>query len=280
MTTISKGSAACGVLCTVLLAMAMSGAAAAEEANGHDWHYGANGDDSSWGGTCATGRQQSPIDIPESGGSGGEVRTINFHYGKSSATITNNGHTIMVTPAAGNSVEIGGKTYQLAQFHFHTPSEHLSEGNHDPMELHLVHVDAAGKPKLVVGVLIDDHLKEGDTPNAVNNPKASRLLDALPLPAHKGDTHTLDGNINVMNLLPISFERHRGEHIEYKGSLTTPGCSEGLTWIVMLYRLHTTPEVLAKFHKIMGDNYRKAQPINGRSVLCCGGGSKEVFTTN
>ncbi len=278
---IAKRRAAYGVLGAAVLAMGMSGAALGEEGKDHDWHYGANGDDSGWGGVCAKGSEQSPIDIPESGGSGGETPTITFHYGQSrGGTITNNGHTIMVTPAPGNSVEIGGKTYQLAQFHFHTPSEHLYAGTHNPMELHLVHVDAAGKPKLVVGVFIDDHLMEGDTPNAVNNPNASRLLDGLDLPAHKGDTHTLDGSINVMDLLPISFERHRGEHIEYRGSLTTPGCTEGLTWIVMFYQLHTTPEVIAKFHKIMGDNFRKVQPINGRSVLCCGGGSKEVFAPN
>ena len=206
------------------------------------------------------------------------MRTINFHYGASGgATITNNGHSLVVTPAAGNSVEIGGETYRLARFHFHTPSEHLSEGSHDPMEMHLVHVDAAGNPKLVVGILIDDHLMEGDTPNAINNPKASRLLDGLVLPAHKGDRLAITGNINLMDLMPVAFERHRGEHIEYKGSLTTPSCSEALTWIAMFYRLHTTPEVIAKFHKTMGDNYREAQPINGRRILCCGGGSSEVF---
>jgi len=282
MTAISKRRAACRVLGAVLLAMGMSGAAIGEEGKGHDWHYSAkgNGDDSSWGGVCATGLEQSPINIPEGGGGGsGPVRPIKFNYGASEgATITNNGHTVVVTPAAGNSVEIGGETYKLAQFHFHTQSEHQEAGNPEPMELHLVHVDAAGKPKLVVGVLIDDHLMESDTPSYINNATASRLLNRLVLPAHKGDTHDVDGTINLMDLLPISFERNRGEHIEYKGSLTTPGCNEGLTWIVMLYRLHTTPEVIAKYHKIMGDNFRRPQPINDRPLLCCGGKSETVFS--
>jgi carbonic anhydrase len=50
----------------------------------------------------------------------------------------------------------------------------------------------------------------------------------------------------------------------------TPTCSEGLTWIVMRDKLHTTPQVIAKFHDIMGDNYRRTQPLNGRQINCCG----------
>lgn len=209
------------------------------------------------------------------------MRTINFHYGEGSgSTITNNGHTLVVTPAGGNSVEIGGETYRLAQFHFHTPSEHMDNGRHSPMEMHLVHVDAAGNPKVVVGIFIDGLLEESDTPGSQNDPRASRVLDGLVLPAHKDDTRAVDGTINLMDLLPIYFGRHRGEHIEYKGSLTTPGCTEGLTWVVMAYKLHTPPEVVARFHKIMGDNYRNTKPMHGRKIRCCGGGSSAVFNEN
>jgi carbonic anhydrase len=42
-------------------------------------------------------------------------------------------------------------TTTLAQFHFHAPSEHAVDGASYPMEMHLVHVDAAGKPAVVVG---------------------------------------------------------------------------------------------------------------------------------
>jgi carbonic anhydrase len=39
----------------------------------------------------------------------------------------NLGTTVEVV-AQGGSLEIGGKTYELQQFHFHLPSEHLDNG--------------------------------------------------------------------------------------------------------------------------------------------------------
>jgi carbonic anhydrase len=38
----------------------------------------------------------------------------------------------------------------------------------------------------------------------------------------------------------------------------------------MREQLHTTPQVIANFHDIMGDNYRRTQPLNGREIHCCG----------
>lgn len=244
-------------------------------ADGQDWHYGPNGDDSGWGGLCATGNMQSPIDIPSWGDTSrkaGQVRPIAFNYDASGgATVTNNGHTIVVAPKAESTVEIGGESYRLAQFHFHTRSEHLSEGHDYPMEVHLVHVDAAGNPKLVVGMFVTDDLEEGAEPEHDGDLAAHRLLSRLPLPAKKGESTDLDMDMTMMDLMPVKNGEHRSEHVEFSGSLTTPACSEGLTWIVMRDKLRTTPKVIAAFHDIMGDNFRKAQPLNGREILCCGG---------
>ena len=41
----------------------------------------------------------------------------------------------------------------MAQFHFHSPSEHTVAGKHTDMEAHLVHRDAAGT-LAVIGVLL------------------------------------------------------------------------------------------------------------------------------
>lgn len=38
----------------------------------------------------------------------------------------------------GNFAYVGGKTFELLQFHFHTPSEHAIDGRQWPMEAHLV----------------------------------------------------------------------------------------------------------------------------------------------
>ncbi|MDZ7648146.1 MAG: carbonic anhydrase family protein [Cytophagales bacterium] len=53
--------------------------------------------------------------------------------------ILDNGHTIQVTVDEGSTFTFAGKTYNLKQFHFHTPSEHTIDGKNLPMEMHMVH---------------------------------------------------------------------------------------------------------------------------------------------
>lgn len=278
MTSRPQMYGACAGFGAVFLALGLSGAAVAGD--GHDWKYGPSGDDSAWGGLCEIGVEQSPIDIPSWNGLGtGQVRPIAFDYGKTGGVVSNNGHSIVVTPPKGNTLTIGGETFSLAQFHFHTPSEHLNNGHRYPMEMHLVHVDASGAPKLVVGIFVDDDWEQSATRNNMSDPTASMVLAGLPLPAHKGDEIALPGVIDLLDLMPVDISGRRGEHVEFAGSLTTPTptCLEGLTWIVMGYSLHTTPEVIAKFHAIMGDNYREAQALGNRAIRCCGGGDSESF---
>jgi carbonic anhydrase len=61
-------------------------------------------------------------------------------------TILNNGHTVQINihPSQKCTVSIKGKTYNLVQFHFHTPSEHKIDSKQFEMEMHLVHANEAG----------------------------------------------------------------------------------------------------------------------------------------
>lgn len=43
----------------------------------------------------------------------------------------------------GSSTTVGGKVFDLKQFHFHNPSEHTIDGEYFPLEMHFVH-EAAG----------------------------------------------------------------------------------------------------------------------------------------
>jgi len=53
-----------------------------------------------------------------------------------------------VEVAVNGTLVDGGKTYDLAQFHFHTPSEHRVNEEIYTMELHFV-FEAAGKSSAI-----------------------------------------------------------------------------------------------------------------------------------
>src|SRR5262249_36657054 len=51
------------------------------------------------------------------------------------------------------------------------------------------------------------------------------------------------------------------------GSLTTPPCSEDVTWYVMKHPVTVTAAEIAQFSKLYRDNARPAQPLYDRVVL-------------
>ena len=85
---------------------------------------------------CKIEEMQSPIGISVTEKT--KLDDIVFHYYPTPLRIINNGYTIQVNYERGSSIYIGHKKYELIQFHFHTPSEHVILGKHYDMEAHLV----------------------------------------------------------------------------------------------------------------------------------------------
>jgi hypothetical protein len=117
------------------------------------WDYtGAAGPDA-WGqlkpefSTCSTGTRQSPIDIR--GGIAVELAPIQFDYRPSGFGVIDNGHTVQVNVAPGNSISVMGRRYDLVQFHFHRPSEERIDGRQFDMVAHMVHKDVDGRLAVV-----------------------------------------------------------------------------------------------------------------------------------
>jgi carbonic anhydrase len=73
-----------------------------------------------------TGRQQSPIDLADPFQAG--AATAFFTYQAARLSVANNGHSIQVDCPPGSSISVGGRRYELLQYHFHTPSEHTVDG--------------------------------------------------------------------------------------------------------------------------------------------------------
>ena len=101
--------------------------------------------------------------------------------------LVNNGHTIEEEYEAGTTIDVGGARYELAQFHFHYPSEHEIHGHHDALELHAVFAEPGSQRKVVIGQLF--------TIGAAN-PFLGHVL-ASHLPARSGEHVGSTNHINI-----------------------------------------------------------------------------------
>jgi len=221
----------------------------------HDWSYNGEEGPRHWGdikpdyATCKLGHLQSPIDIRDAKKQ--PLPPIDFEYKPSTLKIINNGHSIQVDYAPGSSITAGDKRYELRQFHFHHPSEERIEGKQYDMAVHLVHGDSEGH-LAVVAVLF----KKGNA-----SPTIQKLWDSLPPEEDKEET--VSGvEINAATLLP----QHLG-YYTFEGSLTTPPCSEHVTWFVLKSTREVSPEQVRVFAKLYPDDARPTQPLYGRVIL-------------
>ncbi len=230
-------------------------AAMAQEHPAHEWSYSGSEGPSHWGeltpefATCKTGHSQSPVNIV--GAQSADLPAIHFEYKPSALHIINNGHTIEILYAPGSFIRVGDKRYELKQFHFHHPSEETINGKHSPLELHLVHADANGH-LAVVSVL----LEEGSA-----NPLVETLWARAPKTAGP-EKHDDTLQINAADLLPANHG-----YFTFAGSLTTPPCTEGVSWFVLKTPLTISKKQVATFAEIYPYDERPTQSLNGRTVL-------------
>ncbi|MFC9998656.1 carbonic anhydrase [Nocardia sp. NPDC127526] len=205
--------------------------------------------------TCGTGHAQSPVDLSSHTQLHPDDH-ITIEYGIVPAFgILHDGHTLLVRPAAADSSRIllGGRPFQLTQFHFHMPSEHTVDGVNSTMELHLVHRDDSGS-LAVLGILMQETAgASGFDP----------LLATVP--QRQGES-VLTGPIDLRTLLPADLGQFR-----YEGSLTTPPCSEGVSWTVLRNPVPVSREVADRYHALFPHSNRPTQPLNGRTVIIAGG---------
>ncbi len=227
-------------------------------ASGHGVHWGYTGHEGPefWGdlsnefAVCKSGKNQAPIDID--GLTEAELSPIVFHYASTQMDIVNNGHSIQVNYAPGSTITVDNHTFNLLQFHFHTPSENTVKGRYFPMEAHLVHADKDGN-LAVVSVLFED----GATNSFIDTVWAS-------MPEKTGETKMIpEVSLNVTDMLPSDKAYYR-----FNASLTTPPCTEGVRWMVMKVPVTVSKAQAKKFNDVMGgDNNRPVQPVNARPIL-------------
>ncbi len=224
--------------------------AAAESAH---WTYeGATGP-SQWGKlekafrACTTGTQQSPVDIK--GAIKADLQNLVFDWKPQAFGIVNNGHTIQANAAPGSSLTLDGQKFALAQFHFHTPSEHALDGKRTIMEAHFVHADERGR-FAVIGMFM--------VAGQANPAFAAVMANAPKKAGEKRAASAIDPNL----FLPANKQRFR-----YEGSLTTPPCSETVDWNVFAQRIEVAQADIEAFKTLFPMNARPLQKLNRRFLL-------------
>ncbi|KAK9734278.1 hypothetical protein RND81_04G128300 [Saponaria officinalis] len=210
---------------------------------------------------CSNGDRQSPVDINTY-----EVvvnktlQGLERDYRVKSASLATEGTQIEVFfSGVQGGLKIDGKTYKLAQFHIHTPSEHLLNGVQYAAELHQVHSAEDGS-RAVVGVLF----KYGPA-----SPFISKMMPQLkelaktPCAGHKTSSAIAKFDTSFLRKWPRNYYR-------YHGSLTTPPCDENVLWSVLTEaKTISREQVEALKAPLCADNKKNArptQPLNGRKV--------------
>ncbi len=199
---------------------------------------------------------RSPIDIRTTQAGEG-MHDFQVHWGPSHEKVVNKGHTIEVDYDPGSSVSFDGREFDLAQFHFHTPSEHLIDGIRYPMEMHVVHTrrEAEGYSGPPHYLVVAAMFREGE-----RNAFLDEFLSDIPKTAHKMNLPRAKV-VDLRDLLPQGLSGY----YSYRGSLTTAPFTETVNWILLKKEIRATPQQIDVIHKLEGDNAREVQNAEGRT---------------
>jgi carbonic anhydrase len=241
------------------------------------WSYEFEGQD--WTGDCSSGRDQSPIDFSKPNSRPVvDDKAFKISYPKviDGCTIENNGHGSpqISMPQFLNSsqpesllfpsVSLYRHTYYLVQIHFHCPSEHSFEGYHGDVEAHFVHADDEGR-FLVVAMIM-----QSNGGKAKLSALSALLQTALEqVPDSPGRADLVNTPIKLHEIMMDGSNQH---YYYYKGSLTTPPCSEPVEWIVSPEPQRVSADSVLRLQRLSSSgktlnfNARRTQSSKGRLV--------------
>lgn len=198
--------------------------------------------------TCA-GDEQSPIDL-NSSAIPAIIDLPEVHWQPADVMIAaNNGRTFEVSLENPGEIIVDETPYRFRHLHFHAGSEHTINGVRYPMEAHFVHAADNGAVA-IMGVLF----VEGE-----HNPHLGKLISTLPGAIGSYNPQMV---FDLGTLLPGAGAMYR-----YNGSLTTPPCSETVSWMVFETPLTASREQIIVFETLFPKSYRPTQDVGRRFVL-------------
>lgn len=212
------------------------------------WSYAGPTGPDFWAGlgfpACA-GPRQSPIDLP---GEPWGFRGVVVHSPPSPGRLVNDGHTVILQLLQPNLqlLAVAETMFVFREMHLHVPAEHTVQGHRHDAEIHTVYQLGEGD-RAVLTTFVD----EGSP-----NPAWNTVIDSLP--GNKGDTIPI-GRVYLPTLLAldsVSAERM----YSYPGSLTTPGCTPNVRFLVRETQITLSRDQLDELASAMPRNVRPVQP--------------------
>ncbi|KAH4290593.1 carbonic anhydrase [Parastagonospora nodorum] len=169
---------------------------------------------------CKSGKNQSPINIDSRLTTLTEKPVLNIP--EQEVEFENLGTTIEVI--VNGTTTVAGADFQLVQFHMHTPSEHHINGEYHPLEVHMVHQGVADNTQLAVIALMFQ-VAEGESSSIIKSLASS--VETIRTP---GTKVAIPGGIDFAD---VTAKIESSEILQYSGSLTTPPCAEGVTFMIV-----------------------------------------------
>ncbi|ERS95377.1 hypothetical protein HMPREF1624_08255 [Sporothrix schenckii ATCC 58251] len=204
---------------------------------------------------CSRGKFQSPIDIVTQAIGYASTASLNFSVpAVASAKFENLGTNVEVV--INGTLVTSNLTYALAQFHFHTPSEHRIDEEYFPLEAHFVFESEASD--IAVVAFVFQLSQFGYSAPLFDSVFAH--LDDIATPG----TFTKTGPLDFAGL-----EKHFNDHgvYAYTGSLTTPPCSENVAWYISTEPVPLNVQTYNAVKKVVKFNARYTQNTLGLDNL-------------
>ena len=219
--------------------------------------------------TCGEGHHQSPIDFPTNvryapledgprpalGMAELELASVSYNWALNCPEHHDCGETVYK-----------GKVFKLVNLHFHHPSEHRLDGKQFPLESHMVHASEDGE--LAVLATMYDYAPESYVTTIYEHDRkefgTNKLLGSII-------KHLYNGRSSFPVYMKSVIEPEKG-YCTYVGSLTTPPCTEGVTFFMSNAVQTVSRRQVAKYALTSGagfdGNNRPTQPMNDRNVTC------------
>ncbi len=285
------------VRCSMVLFLFLANFVGAE-----DWSYTGRQGPSHWQGVCNKGYQQSPVNITDIKHFDQSILDVALIHLEPTHFHADNSHNIVHLKAdEGSDLRYEGRTYELSQVHWHTPSEHKVRGKAFGMEMHWVFLPRKAKREVPGGderyeaVVIAVFMEVTEDSQGIS--VFDTVLKNISLTDKETDIESL--KIDLKKFLPpriftgwsiVIPNRKINQKIEYwqlgyyayDGSLTTPPCTEKVRWLLLPHLVPITQEEHALYVQYGGaHSARPVQPLYERAIgdaLPLAGGSSGRFS--